>query len=253
MANYPGGAGLPEHGGNAIEVVNLTKKFGSLVAVNNVSFTVPRGEIFGYLGLNGAGKTTTIRVLAGMMRAQYERITIAGCDLATQRMQVKAVIGVVPDEPGFYEMLSGRIFLRYIGAMYGLYGKDLAARVDEVVAQMGLEKEADRAILTYSKGMRQRTAIGAAIIHQPQVLLMDEPFTGIDAYQTHSIKGLLREFAAQGGTVLMCSHQMEMVEGLCTSFAIIQEGRILGVQTMAEFNAQHPGVSLEEYLAGFGA
>jgi ABC-2 type transport system ATP-binding protein len=244
---------VPESAGNAIEVVNLTKKFGNLIAVNNVSFTVPRGEIFGFLGLNGAGKTTTIRVLAGMMRAQYERISIGGFDLATQRMDVKAVIGVVPDEPGFYEMLSARIFLRYIGAMYGLYGKDLTARVDEVVEQMGLGKEADRAILTYSKGMRQRTAIGAAIIHQPQVLLMDEPFTGIDAYQTHSIKGMLRDFAAQGGTVLLSSHQMEMVEGLCTSFAIINEGRLLNVQTMADFNAQHPGVSLEEYLAGFGA
>ncbi len=235
-----------------IVVEHLTKRFGRITAVDDISFRVPCGEIFGFLGLNGAGKTTTLRVLAGLLSASYQRITVAGYDLTTERMQIKSVVGVVPDEPAFYEMLSGRTFLKYVGAMQGLVGKDLTQRVDEVIAQVGLEEEVDRAVLTYSKGMRQRLAFGAAVIHQPRVLLLDEPFVGIDAYQTRELKDDLRDFARGGGTVFMCSHMMEMVENLCTSFIVIDEGRIISTEAMTEFASRHPEMTLEDYLASFG-
>lgn len=235
-----------------IVVEHLTKRFGRVTAVDDISFRVPCGEIFGFLGLNGAGKTTTLRILAGLLSASYQRITVAGYDLATKRMQIKSVVGVVPDEPAFYEMLSGRTFLKYVGAMQGLVDTDLKRRVDEVIAQVGLEEEIDRPVVTYSKGMRQRLAFGAAVVHQPRVLLLDEPFIGIDAYQTRKLKDDLRDFARGGGTVFMCSHMMEMVENLCTSFIVIDEGRILSTESMSEFASSHPETTLEDYLASFG-
>jgi ABC-2 type transport system ATP-binding protein len=231
--------------GSAVEVVNLTKHYGQTLAVDNISFAVPRGEIFGFLGLNGAGKTTTIKVLAGLLEASYNSITIAGHDLHREQLQVKASIGVVMDEPVLYDQLTGYEFLEFAGAMYGLQANTLRPRLMDMLALVGLTEQGTKLIADYSRGMYQRLSLAAALMHKPQVLFLDEPFTGIDALGVHEMKDMLRKHAAEGGTVFFSSHIMELVENLCTSLAIIHKGRIISIGTLASLRAAHHGESLE--------
>jgi ABC-2 type transport system ATP-binding protein len=231
--------------GNAIEVVNLTKRYGHLLAVDNISFTVPRGEIFGFLGLNGAGKTTTIKVLAGLLDANYKEIRVAGHDLQREPLRVKGSIGVVLDEPVLYDQLTGYEYLEFAGAMFGLSAKELRPRVLEMLELVDLTEQGAKFIADYSRGMYQRLSLAAALIHKPQVLFLDEPFTGIDALGVHEMKDMLRRHALAGGTVFFSSHIMELVENLCTSMAIIHKGRIVCADTLANLRAAHNGESLE--------
>jgi ABC-2 type transport system ATP-binding protein len=231
--------------GNAVEAVNLTKRYGHTLAVDDISFTVPRGEIFGFLGLNGAGKTTTIKVLAGLLEADYKSIAVAGHSLQREPLKVKASIGVVRDEPVLYDQLTGYEFLEFAGAMYGLPPKELRPRVLEMLELVGLAEQGAKFIADYSRGMYQRLSLASALIHKPQVLFLDEPFTGIDALGVHEMKDLLRRHATGGGTVFFSSHIMELVENLCTSLAIIHKGKIACIDTLANLRAAHNGESLE--------
>lgn len=229
----------------AIEVAGLTKRYGQMTAVDNISFTVPRGEIFGFLGLNGAGKTTTIKALAGLLEARYSDIRIAGHSLAREPLKVKASIGVVLDEPVLYDQLTGYEFLEFSGAMYGIPAKELRQRVLAALEQVSLTEQGSKFIADYSRGMYQRLSLASALIHKPQVLFLDEPFTGIDALGVHEMKDMLRKHAAGGGTVFFSSHIMELVENLCTSLAIIHKGHIIFTDTLANMRAEHRGESLE--------
>lgn len=229
-----------------IVVDHLTKSYGQVVALNDVSLRVPRGEFFGFLGLNGAGKTTAIKVLSGLLNARYTRIAVAGHDLAREALKVKASVGVVLDQPALYDYLTGYEFLEFIGAMYGIGPNELRPRVMEMLELVNLVDEAGKVIIDYSRGMYQRLSLAAAMIHRPQVLFLDEPFIGIDALGVHRFKQMLHEYTAQGRTVFLSSHIMEMVEGLCTSFAIVHQGRIRHTGTMSELRRDHPERHLEE-------
>ena len=231
-----------------IVVDSLTKHYGQVVALDDLSFRVPRGEFFGFLGLNGAGKTTTIKVLSGLLKGDYTRIEVAGHDLAREPLKVKASIGVMLEEPSLYEQLTGLEFLEFVGAMHGLDGNTLRRRVTGMVEEVAMTEDIGKMIADFSKGMRHRIALAAALIHEPQVLLLDEPFAGIDALGVHRFKEMLHEWVAEGRTILFSSHVMEVVEGLCTSFAVIHHGRVVSTNTMEGLQRDHPGKSLEDYF-----
>jgi ABC-2 type transport system ATP-binding protein len=231
----------------AVLVEHLSKRYADVVAVNDISFTVPRGEFFGFLGPNGAGKSTTIRVLCGLTRAQYCRIEVAGHDLRTAPLAVKASIGVMLEDPLLYERLSAREHLRFTGQLYGLTRAEADARAEELLALLEMDDFADRLIVDYSQGMRKKAALACALIHNPPVLFLDEPFNGIDAVSTRHIKDLLRRRVEAGATVLFSSHVMEVVEKLCTSVAIIHRGRIVLEGRMEQIMAA-PGYSSMEDL-----
>jgi len=230
----------------AIVVEHLTKRYDKVLAVDNISFQVPQGEFFGFLGPNGAGKSTTIRVLCGLLRADYQRITVAGHDLRSDSLGVKASIGVMLEEPVLYERLSAREHLRFTGELYGLSQAEADRRGLELLGMLSLEGDADRLIVDYSQGMRKKVALACALIHKPPVLFLDEPFSGIDTVSSRQIKDLLRARVAQGVTILFSSHVMEVVERLCTGVAIIHQGRLAFADTMANLQARPDFDSLED-------
>ncbi|OPX23416.1 MAG: hypothetical protein B1H03_01720 [Planctomycetales bacterium 4484_113] len=236
----------PEAHKQAVLISHLTKKYGKVTAVDNISLQVPYGEFFGYLGTNGAGKTTTIKVLAGLLPATYERIEIDGVSLKSEPLSVKARIGLMPEEPHLYERLNGYEFLEFVGGMYGLDGSPLRRRVLELMDLMDLAESGAKLIIDYSKGMRKKIALAAAIIHQPRVLFLDEPFAGIDTVTAHRLKDILRAWVRAGVTIFFSSHIMEVVEKLCTSFAIIHQGRVVYQDVMASVLARQDGKSLED-------
>lgn len=231
---------------HAVLISHLTKKYGKVTAVDDISLEVPYGEFFGYLGTNGAGKTTTIKVLAGLLPATYDRIEIDGVGLKSAPLAVKARIGLMPEEPHLYERLSGYEFLEFVGSMYGLTGTPLKQRTLELMDLMDLADSGAKLIVDYSKGMRKKIALAAAIIHRPQVLFLDEPFAGIDTVTAHRLKEILRSWVKKGVTIFFSSHIMEVVEKLCSSFAIIHRGRIVHRDTMAAVRARQDGKTLED-------
>lgn len=230
----------------AILVERLTKRFEAVVAVDDISFMVPRGEFFGFLGPNGAGKSTTIRVLCGLTRAQFHRIEVAGHDLRTDPLRVKASIGVMLEEPVLYERLSAREHLRFTGQLYGLAREEADARGERLIGLLAMGEYADRLIVDYSQGMRKKTALACAMIHEPPVMFLDEPFNGIDTLSARHIKDLLRRRVDEGATILFSSHVMEVVERLCTGVAIIDRGRLVLADTMASLRASAGFTSMED-------
>jgi len=237
----------------AIVVERLTKRYDKLLAVDDISFSVPQGEFFGFLGPNGAGKSTTIRVLCGLLRADYYRIQIAGCDLRSDPLGVKANIGVMLEEPVLYERLTAREHLRFTGELYGLSAAEADARGSELLSMLALSDSSDRLIVDYSHGMRKKVSLACALIHRPPVLFLDEPFTGIDTVAARQIKDLLRRRVEQGVTIMFSSHVMEVVERICSGVAIIHQGRIVFSDTLANLKARPDWESLEDvFIAAVG-
>ena len=230
----------------AIYVERLTKRYEQFTAVDGISFNVPRGEFFGFLGPNGAGKSTTIRVLCGLLNADYARIEIAGADLRHDVLGVKARIGVMLEEPLLYERLSAREHLAFTGQMYGLEADEAARRTEDLLSKLDLLSDANRLIVDYSQGMRKKVALGCALIHEPPVLFLDEPFNGIDTVSSRQIKDMLRARVAAGTTIMFSSHVMEVVEKLCSSVAIINRGRIVFSSSMAALSASADYTGLED-------
>lgn len=212
----------------------LTKDFGSLRAVDGIDLKVREGEFFGFLGPNGAGKSTTIKMLCGLMRPTAGSVRIAGFDLATQPLEIKASIGVLPEETNLYERLTGDEFLIFAGRMYGLPLDEARRRADDLLELMELTDARDKMIVDYSMGMKKKTALASAIIHRPKVMFLDEPFNGIDPVSLRGIRSALHQLTQHGTTIFFSSHVMEVVERLCTRIAIINKGRIVGEGTVAE-------------------
>ncbi|MEP0814450.1 MAG: ABC transporter ATP-binding protein [bacterium] len=225
-------------------VDSLTKRFDKVTAVDNVSFAVPEGEFFGFLGPNGAGKSTTIKVLVGILGAEYSKITIAGRDLRRDPIGVKSSIGVMLEDPHLYDRLTAREYLQFMGRMYGLEGRETDARTEELLDLMDLGEAADKMIVDYSTGMRKKTVLAAAMIHKPRVLFLDEPFNGIDPIASRKIKDVMARLVRGGATVFFSSHVMELVEKLCTSVGIIHRGKLMFHAPMEEIRAG--GRSLED-------
>jgi len=232
-----------------IAVENLAKAFGrrgEVRAVDGVSFTAPDGEITGLLGPNGAGKTTLLRMLATLMIPDAGSARIDGHDVVRDRYAVRRRIGVLSDARGLYPRLSARENIRYYGALHGLVGDTLDARVDELVRALGIAGIADRRAQGFSQGERMKVAIARALVHDPQAILLDEPTNGLDIMSIRALRSLLRELRANGKCLLFSSHVMQEVSALCDSIVILGRGRVIATGTAAELLLQSGESSLED-------
>lgn len=221
-----------------IRLEGLTKRYGTFTAVNGIDLHVPRGELFGFLGPNGAGKTTTLRMIAGILRPTAGGITLGGVDLIAEPMKAKAILGFIPDRPFVYEKLTGGEFLRFVAALYGQDGDVVERRIAELLDVFELTQWRDELVEAYSHGMRQKLIISSALVHRPELIVVDEPMVGLDPRGARLLKDLFRAFTARGGTVLMSTHTMEVAEAMCDRIAIIQNGEIAARGTMAELRQQ---------------
>ncbi len=217
----------------AIRVENLRKFYGDKAAVDGLTLTVPRGSFFGFLGPNGAGKTTTIKMLMGLAPPTSGSIELLGLPMPDRALEIKQRIGLVPDESLLFDYLTGSEFIEFAGRIYGL---DRAVARERAKELMDLfELDAPRKLINeYSKGMRKRVAMAAALIHRPELYLMDEPFEGVDAVGARLMKDILLEQVRHGATIFLTSHVLEVVERLCDSVAIINEGRVVLEGSMSE-------------------
>jgi ABC-2 type transport system ATP-binding protein len=230
-----------------IETYNLTKRFGDKIAVDNVSFQVFGGEIFGFLGPNGAGKTTTIKMIAGLLQPTSGSVKVGGYDVQKQPIQAKAINGYVPDEPNLYAKLSGKELLRFVGDLYGLERQQAERRSEELLRLFDLTQAADDTIDSYSHGMQQKTALATALLHDPRVLVLDEPTVGLDPKSARLIKDMLRQMAERGAAIFLSTHILEIAERMCDRIGIIDRGRLIAVGTMEELRAMGRGeTSLED-------
>jgi ABC-2 type transport system ATP-binding protein len=210
---------------------NLQKSYGDIKAVNGISLQVARGEVFGLLGPNGAGKTTTISMLTGLFPPSEGTITVDGIDLARHPNTVKAKLGLVPQEMALYMPLSARQNLMFFGRIYGLRGKELRQRVDEVLEMIGLTDRADDAVEKYSGGMKRRVNIGAGLLHKPEILFLDEPTVGVDPQSRNAIFESVESLNRLGMSVIYTTHYMEEAQRLCHRVAIVDEGKLIALDT----------------------
>lgn len=240
--------------GKAVVAEGLTRAFGQKLAVDHLDLAVEPGEFFGFLGPNGAGKSTTIKLLVGLLRPTAGRAFIDGIDVWREPLAAKARLGVLPEDPPLYERLTGREFVEFAGVMYGLPEAEVRRRAGDLLDLLALSGDADRLIADYSRGMRKKTALAAALIHNPRVLFLDEPFEGVDTVTSHAIRGVLRELVRAGTTIFFSSHIMELVERLCTRLAIIRAGQIVAQGTPQQLYADTGTGTLEEvFLQVVGA
>src|SRR5579871_1765303 len=218
----------------AIAVRNLRKVYGTKAAVDGLDLEVPRGCFFGFLGPNGAGKTTTIRMLMGLAPPTSGSIELLGLPMPEHALEVKGKIGLVPDESLLFDHLTGAEFTEFVGRMYGLDRTVARERSRELLALFELDAEPGKLIGEYSKGMRKRVAMAAALIHRPELFLLDEPFEGVDAVGARLMKEILQEQVRRGATMFLTSHVLEVVERLCDRVAIIHEGKLVLSASMDE-------------------
>lgn len=225
-----------------LDVQQLGKKYGDFEAVKGVSFTVEEGEVFGLLGPNGAGKTTTISILTGILPPTSGTALIGGYDIRTQMAQAKRLNGLVPQDLALYPTLSARANLNFFGQIYGLRGKALQERVEDVLRIVALTERADQAVQTFSGGMKRRVNIAAGLVHQPRLLFLDEPTVGVDPQsRNHIFESVQRLNRERGMSIIYTSHYMEEVELLCNRVAIIDEGRIVALDTIKNLIAMLGG------------
>jgi len=223
----------------AVEARRLTKRFGIVVAVDGVSFSVNRGEIFGFLGANGAGKTTTLRMLCGLVAPSSGQALIDGFDIFAQPLEAKARLGYLDEEPFVHPHLTGREFLGYVADLYRVpRGAERRQRIDQLLGLFELAGRDGELIGGYSHGMKQKIGLASLLIREPSVLLLDEPTNGLDPRSARLVKDLLEELATRGTTVLLSTHILEVAQALCHRVAIIDRGHIVATGTMDELRAQ---------------
>jgi len=239
----------------AILTENHTRRFGDFTAVQDVNLQVEPGQFYGFLGPNGAGKSTTIKMLTGLMAPTSGRMQILGLDLATHMVEVKRQIGVVPEGMALFGRLTGSEYLNFVGRMYGLERSVAAQRAVELLEFMELAEHPKTLITDYSHGMQKKLAMAAAVIHGPKVLFLDEPFEGVDAIASNTLKAMLQGMISRGVTVFLTSHVLEIVERLCTHVGIINNGRLVAQGPLDDLRVSTaeegtPGerMSLEEFF-----
>ncbi len=231
-----------------IELRNLTKRFGTFTAVDNVTLKIEKGEFFGFLGPNGAGKTTTIKMMTGLYRPTSGSSVINGFDIQQAPLRAKRSFGYVPDQPYIYEKLTGREFLYFIGGLYDIDLDLLHEKIDVLSETFDLGKFIDKRADEYSQGMRQRIVLSSALLHDPRVLVIDEPLIGLDPRSARLVKDTLKRLTQEGMTIFMSTHLLEIVEELCGRIAIIKEGRIIHEQAQGasrSFDGQLEAIFLE--------
>ena len=221
-------------GAPAIVTEHLTRRFGPLVAVDDVHLRVTPGQFFGFLGPNGAGKSTTIKMLTGLLAPSGGRMEILGLDLAHHPVEVKRQIGVVPEGMALFGRLTGAEYLNFAARMYGLDRETAAKRTAELLDFMQLADQSRTLIADYSHGMQKKLALAAAVIHSPKVLFLDEPFEGVDAIASGTLKAMLQRMIARGATIFLTSHVLEIVERLCSHVAIIHKGKLVAQGSLEE-------------------
>jgi ABC-2 type transport system ATP-binding protein len=223
---------------NAIELSNVTKRYGAFTAVDRLSLEVREGELLAWLGPNGAGKTTTIKMMTGLLTADTGTVRVCGHLMGKDGRAAKAQLAYVPDQPFLYEKLTGREFLKFVGRMYGLDAGRLRARSNELIERLEIGSFLDQLTESYSHGMKQRVALAAALLHDPAVLVTDEPMVGLDPRTVRTVKNLLLEMTREGKTVFMSTHTLEVAEAVADRIGIIHQGRMLTIGTLAELRAQ---------------
>jgi ABC-2 type transport system ATP-binding protein len=231
---------------NMLTVENLSKCFGEIEAVKDLSFTVSRGEVFGLLGPNGAGKTTTIKIIIGMLDPNSGNVRVNGCSVAEQPLEVKKRIGYVPENCALYENLTAREYLELVGNLHHLPPDRIATQIERLLTTLDLVDAIDRRMTGYSKGMKQKILLTSALLHNPDLIIMDEPFSGLDSNSAAVFKQLIGQLVAGGKTVIFSSHVLEVVEKLCGRLLIIHEGERLAAGTIKEVLAQAGENSLEK-------
>ena len=227
---------------NAVEVKELTRNYGSLLAVDHVSFKVNSKEIFGLLGPNGAGKTTTIRMICGMLRPTSGTAVVAGFDVSQKPQEVKRRIGLVPDVSNLFGELSARVNLEFMGKLYGLDKKTRRQRIDEVLELFHLKERQNDPVKYYSKGMHRRLTIAAALIHQPEILVMDEPTSGLDAQAARLVREIVIDVNKEGRTILLTTHQIDEADRLTPRVGIIDHGRLITLNTVEQIKSSAEGL-----------
>jgi ABC-2 type transport system ATP-binding protein len=230
-----------------IELRALSKNYGRFTAVDQLTLEVPKGELFGFLGPNGAGKTTTLRMIAGILQPTAGTVVIGGEDIQQNPEAAKAKLGFVPDRPYVYEKLTGAEFLRFVAALFGQEGASVERRIDELLELFELTPWKDELTESYSHGMRQKLLISSALVHRPEVVVVDEPMVGLDPKSARTLKDLLRAFVQRGGTVLMSTHTLEVAEAMCDRIAIVHHGRLAAAGTMEDLRREtaSEGLTLE--------
>jgi ABC-2 type transport system ATP-binding protein len=226
---------------------HLGKKYGEFTAVHDLDFSVESGEVFGFLGPNGAGKTTTIRMLMGILVPTSGHITVDGLDCHKDRVAVKRRVGYLPDNPLFYDFLRGREILEFVGEMHGLSRDEARSRAGVLFGDFGLDDAAEEYAVNYSMGMKKKLGLACALIHDPAVLILDEPTNGLDPRASHEVQERLLHAAAQGKTVFLSTHLLDMAERLCSRVGIIDKGHLVAVGALRQLKDKVvPGGSLEE-------
>lgn len=217
-----------------IELVHLVKKFGDLIAVNDVTLTIPRGEFFAILGPNAAGKTTTLKILAGLMKPTAGSARVCGFDVQTQPLEARRRVAYVPDFPFLYEKLTAREFFRFIGQLFLMDDTRIAARAEALIGRFHLGEYADLPLESLSHGTRQRVAIVSALLHDPEVFVIDEPMVGLDPQHARIVKDTFKERSRAGMTVLMSTHELSVAEEMADRIGIINGGKLIAVGTRDE-------------------
>jgi ABC-2 type transport system ATP-binding protein len=216
-----------------LAIRGLVKRYGSFTAVDGIDLDVRGGEILALLGPNGAGKTTTIRVIMGQLHPTAGSALVAGIDCWDERARAMRLVGYLPDEPAFHDHLTGREVVRFVGRLHGMPSDEIAARGQPLAERIGIADALDEYAVNYSLGMRKRLGLVLALLHRPQLLVLDEPTAGLDPYGARTLHELLREFARDGGAVLHSTHLLEQAERLCDRVAIISRGRVAACGTLA--------------------
>jgi ABC-2 type transport system ATP-binding protein len=220
-----------------IEFRNVSRSYGRKVAVAGLELVVPSGEIFAFLGPNGAGKTTSIKLLVGLLRPSSGTVRVCGFDVVTESREANSRVGYIPDEPYLYDKLTGREFLQFIAGMYGLDGRVGNEHIAREIARFELAEFVDDLCESYSHGMKQRVALAAALLHDPEVLVLDEPTVGLDPRTIRLVKDLLRAHAAAGTTIFMSTHSLSLAEELADRIGVVDHGRMRAIGTIDELRS----------------
>lgn len=228
-------------GAPALEVRGLRKHFTTVEAIRGIDVRVERGEIYGFLGPNGAGKTTTIRTLVGLLRPTAGEIYLGGFSLLDDPVEAKSIVGFIPDRPYIYDKLTGREFLHFIAGLYKVYGDapdELEEHIEDLLTFFQLQEWGDELTESYSHGMKQRLVMSSALLHNPEIIIVDEPMVGLDPKGAQLLKNLFQQMVAEGGAIFMSTHTLAVAEELCDRIAIIQDGEIIAEGTMDELRAR---------------